>query len=432
MRKNRNRTDNDTTRRCEGLHEGLHEGLPQGLRGRLRADADRCVMCGLCLPHCPTYGATRNEADSPRGRVALIAALARGRLRADAALTTHLDQCLHCLRCQRACPAEVAYAGLIDGAKELLRSEGALAPPPLWLRWIVGCAALRRALALATKFWQRSGLQAALRRSGWWRKTKIGRMEAMLPRASARMRTPRRTPVQASCGGDARSVDLFTGCVAEIGDQETLEAARCLLHAAGFAVRVPKGRGCCGALDQHAGNPHNASRLMERNRAAFAGTAPIVSCATGCGAQWRRYGGDAAARHCDVLDFLAERGRTPAFAPLPEKAALHVPCTQRDAGGPTAATRLLARVPELALSALPDADGCCGAAGLHLLRQPDMGARLIADKIDALEAMNVKTLLTTNVGCALHFRRALGERGLDVTVMHPVSLLCRQLAGGAT
>lgn len=413
------------------VHDGPRKDLYEDLRERLRADADRCVMCGLCLPHCPTYGATRNEADSPRGRVALIAALAQNKLRADAGLTTHLDQCLHCLRCQRACPAEVAYAGLIDGAKELLRDEGALAPPPLWLRWIVGGAALRRALALAIRVWQRSGLQAMLRRSKWWRKTKIGRLEAMLPRAAARIRALRRTQMQAPRGSEARSVDLFTGCVAEIGDQETLEAARRLLHAAGFAVRVPKGQGCCGALDQHSGDARNARRCIERNRAAFAGTAPIISCATGCGAQWRQHGGEAAARHRDVLDFLAEHGQTLAFAPLPEKAALHVPCTQHDAGGPAAAKRLLARVPGLALTDLPDRGGCCGAAGLHLLRQPEMGARLIADTIDALEAMDVKTLLTTNIGCAMHFRRALYERGLDVAVMHPASLLCRQLAGGA-
>ena len=388
-------------------------------------------MCGLCLPHCPTYGATRNEADSPRGRVALIAALARDQLRTDAALATHLDQCLHCLRCQRACPANVAYAGLIDGAKELLRDKEALAGPPLWLRWVVDYAAVRRVVARAVAVWQRSGLQAMVRRGKWWRKTKIGRLEAMLPRAPARTRILRRAQEQAPRDREARSAeaDLFTGCIAEIGDQETLEAARLLLRAAGFAVRVPKGRGCCGALDQHSGNPRNARRWMERNRAAFAGRAPIISCATGCGAQWRQHAGAAAARHCDVLDFLAEHGSALAFKPLPGKAALHVPCTQRDAGGSAAAKRLLARVPALALAELPDRSGCCGAAGLHLLRQPEMGAHLIADKIDALEEMDVKTLLTTNVGCAMHFRRALSERALDAAVMHPVSLLCRQLAG---
>ena len=56
-----------------------------------------CVHCGFCLPACPTYLATGDEADSPRGRIVLMRALERGEIEPDEpALVQHLDACLGC------------------------------------------------------------------------------------------------------------------------------------------------------------------------------------------------------------------------------------------------------------------------------------------------------------------------------------------------
>ena len=39
----------------------------------------QCMHCGMCLPTCPTYDATKLERNSPRGRIALMRAIADGR-----------------------------------------------------------------------------------------------------------------------------------------------------------------------------------------------------------------------------------------------------------------------------------------------------------------------------------------------------------------
>ena len=41
-------------------------------------DLSTCISCGFCLPSCPTYKLTGDEASSPRGRIALMRAIDDG------------------------------------------------------------------------------------------------------------------------------------------------------------------------------------------------------------------------------------------------------------------------------------------------------------------------------------------------------------------
>lgn len=82
------------------------------------AEADRCVKCGYCLPHCPTYALKADEGESPRGRIALIQGLVAGTVDSQR-LHEHLDSCLACRACEAACPSEVQYGLLITSVRHI-------------------------------------------------------------------------------------------------------------------------------------------------------------------------------------------------------------------------------------------------------------------------------------------------------------------------
>src|ERR1044071_2017538 len=85
-----------------------------------------CVHCGLCLEACPTYVATADENDGPRGRIYLMRAVEEGRVaNTSSAFQTHIDRCLGCRACEAACPAGVEYGQLLEAARFEINHAGA-------------------------------------------------------------------------------------------------------------------------------------------------------------------------------------------------------------------------------------------------------------------------------------------------------------------
>ncbi|HLW74951.1 MAG TPA: (Fe-S)-binding protein [Gammaproteobacteria bacterium] len=396
------------------------------------ADADKCVKCALCLPHCPTYRVTKDEGESPRGRIALMQALATGALEASPRLAEHLDHCLACRACEAVCPAEVPYGKLIDAARVELRSRGYQEP------WVARHFAShmrrplrRRLLHRSLRLAQRSGLARLAERFGPAFLKRLLQLAPAVPppKAWREHYAPRK-----SLGLE---VSLFLGCVADMTQPQVSVAAIAVLNAIGVDVRVPQSQVCCGAMDQHAGRSAQAASLARDNLKAFGDGKPVLGTASGCLATLEDYplivgddGVDLAYRAEDISSYLARNDIIPRieFQPWKARVLVQQPCTLRNVlQGDEAVLKLLNLIPDLKVKALPASLGCCGAAGSYMLTQAQQADAFAEQFVDAIAAEQPHALVTSNVGCALHLGAALRRRGLEIRVMHPVELLAQQL-----
>ena len=132
----------------------------------------QCIHCGMCLPTCPTYMETKLERNSPRGRIALMRAIADGQLEAKKAFADEMYFCLGCLACETACPAGVNYTQLFEMARaEAERSPAEQKPLRKNFRWVLLGVLFRkqwRLRVVGRLLWvyQATGLKALVRGSG--------------------------------------------------------------------------------------------------------------------------------------------------------------------------------------------------------------------------------------------------------------------------
>ena len=389
---------------------------------KLLEATDQCVKCGLCLPHCPTYRLRRDEAESPRGRIALIQGLASSALTPSPRLDAHLASCLECRACEPACPSLVAVGAIMDE----VRTRRTLALPA-WRRrvkrtWLtaLGSARFMGLVARLGAVYRAMGLNWLARRLGLRRLPHL--------HAYARLAEGLHPPGPwKGRQGQEGEVALFIGCVSEVAQGAALTAAVSVLERLGIGVARPAGQGCCGAMLRHNGFPDGADRLLGLNAATLS-SRPLVGVASACVAELRSHPG--LARTQEICSLLAA---TPWPAgldlnPLPADVLVHEPCSHRNLlGGNADVHRLLARIPGLRIADLPDNALCCGAAGTYLLQHPRTAQALLAPKLAHLDRLRPRFLVTTNPGCALHLAAGLREAGLPIEVCHPVELVARQL-----
>ena len=220
-------------------------------------DYARCVHCGLCLNHCPTYRLWHLEADSPRGRIFQMIGVEQGHERVNATFVEHIDKCLDCRACETACPSGVEYGKLVEYA----RAQIELDYKRPFLSRVARSFAYRKLLphprriaffARVLRLYQQSGMQTLVRKSGVLRALGLAEREALLPQVDEQFFFRHLGTTFRAIGETRARVAFFGGCVAQVTFSTLNEATIRVLTANGCEVVVPARQVCCGALASHA------------------------------------------------------------------------------------------------------------------------------------------------------------------------------------
>jgi glycolate oxidase iron-sulfur subunit len=418
---------------------------------------DQCVHCGFCLPVCPTYILWREEMDSPRGRIYLMKMAAEGDASINQTWVGHFDACLGCMACMTACPSGVDYGKLIEATRAQIERRYQRPSAEKGFRRFLFSTFTHperlRLLALPLRLYQKSGLQALVRRIGIPKllPKRLRAMETLLPQVPAPEKIPELIPAQ---GERRRRVGLLLGCVQQVFFPHVNAATARVLAAEGCEVVAPAAQSCCGALQVHTGEEEQAIQLARRTIDLFekAHVDTVIINAAGCGSTVKDYGhllrddpeyaerAKAFSAKCrDILEFLAELEPRAPLNPLsaagspgdrPIRVAYHDACHLQHAQRIRSQPRVvLSRIPNLEIVEIPEAAVCCGSAGIYNLVQPETAAELGDRKAGNVTSVNPDMVVSGNPGCLLQLQSSLARAGRNLAVHHGIELVDASIRG---
>ncbi len=406
----------------------------------------KCNKCGSCTSVCPLYQQTVHEGVAARGKLALLEAVADGRLDAPAAVRAKLEDCLLCGACMQNCPSLVPTTDLFLEARAGLAAELGI---PLPIRLLLSALGSPGVMSLGTAglhAFQRSGLPGLVERGmGESLPESIRAALRSMPPAPLRPFRSRRLEASRDGGGSRGTVGYFAGCFMNWGYADAAEATCEVLRRSGYAVEVPPVL-CCGVPHRAYGDTRAALGLARKNVEVLERYERIVTDCASCGAALKEYrhllkddpayrerAEAVSAKVADISEFLVKGGFPPPPGAVPLRVTYHDPChLVRGQGIKSQPRELLKAIPGLTFVEMKGADVCCGAAGSFCVTHPALSQAVGSVKAENILATRADVVVSGCPSCLTQLRGMLGGRGADIRVCHPSELLAESYRESST
>lgn len=241
-------------------------------------------------------------------------------------------------------------------------------------------------------------------------------------------------------------IAVFATCLADALFPNAAIATVTLLERLGHEVRFPPRQTCCGQMHVNTGYQREALGLVRHHVEVFedAGcdvvVAPSGSCVGSVRHQHamvaRRAGDHALAARAEavadrtyelsqlLIDVLGVRD---VGAYYPHTVTYHPTChSLRMLRVGDRPLELLRNVRGLTLVELPMADTCCGFGGTFALKNAEVSAAMLTDKMAAVTATGAQICTAGDASCLMHIGGGLSRIGSPVRTLHLAEILASQ------
>ena len=234
-------------------------------------------------------------------------------------------------------------------------------------------------------------------------------------------------------------VALFVTCLVDALFPDAGRATVRLLERLGQPLEFPLEQSCCGQM--HANSGYFELELVRRYLEAFSPYDAVVVPSGSCAASIRhqhpmiaRAAGDhalaaraeaVAGRTYELSQFLLDvLGIDDVGAYFPHCVTYHPTChSLRLLGVGDRPLRLLRKVRGIDLVELPRRDECCGFGGTFAVKNPDVSAAMLADKMEAVIETGAEVLCASDRSCLMHIGGGLERIRAGVRTLHLAEIL---------
>ena len=413
---------------------------------QLTDEINKCVLCGTCRSVCPTFGIVQREPASARGKVALCEAYLNKEIGISEGFIKHMNECVQCMACQKACPNDVDVPDIILAARaEIAKENGLPFAKSFILKNILDSEKLMPAAMKFASRLQGFLLKGIPEDSGLHRRFPLPLVDErrLVPPLAERFfldSISEKPEVRSKKDSSLPRVGFFAGCLINYMLPNIGDASLKLLEKAGASVVVPLDQRCCGMPALGMGDVETAKSLALKNLEAFEQyeldyiTTACATCGDGLKRRFKELLGDEYRERVnafsekvrDITELLVNDFGFPKSQISNLKSQIvtyHDPCHLRRGQGIADEPRKLIEISGAKLKEMSHPCRCCGLGGSFNITDYDFSMEINRKKAEDIKNTGAQIVATACPGCMIQIKDGLHQLGANTKVVHVIELL---------